>query len=83
MIQKYKKFRRNDMRVTPGYLMAMNAIEREEEKRKKEAELKRNNNIYGSEYCPVCGSEMQLREGKYGTFWGCKRYPKCSGTKHI
>ena len=34
--------------------------------------------------CPVrgCGSKMALRTGKLGKFWGCRRYPKCKGTRN-
>lgn len=28
----------------------------------------------------LCGSEMILRNSKYGKFWGCIRYPDCSET---
>jgi ribosomal protein L37AE/L43A len=31
--------------------------------------------------CPECGSEMVSRNGKYGRFWGCKKYPNCKGTR--
>jgi len=31
--------------------------------------------------CPFCGSELVLREGKHGKFWGCKAYPKCKFTR--
>jgi restriction system protein len=36
--------------------------------------------------CPQCGSEMALREARRGAnagrkFWGCRRYPKCKGTR--
>ena len=27
--------------------------------------------------CPECGSKMFVREGKYGKFLGCSKYPKC------
>lgn len=27
--------------------------------------------------CPSCGAEMKLRNGKYGEFYGCSRYPIC------
>lgn len=33
--------------------------------------------------CPVCGSEMKLRHGKYGSFLGCSRYPECKGLVNI
>ena len=31
--------------------------------------------------CPFCGSELVLRKGKYGAFWGCSTYPKCKYTR--
>ncbi|MCS7309881.1 MAG: type I DNA topoisomerase [Armatimonadetes bacterium] len=27
--------------------------------------------------CPTCGAKMLLREGRYGKFLGCSRYPEC------
>jgi hypothetical protein len=33
--------------------------------------------------CPQCGSPMAQRNGKYGTFWGCSRYPECRGTRRV
>jgi DNA topoisomerase I len=33
--------------------------------------------------CPVCGSKMQIRHGKYGAFLGCTRYPECKGIVNI
>jgi len=30
--------------------------------------------------CKECGSEMKLKNGRYGPFWGCSAYPKC---RHI
>jgi len=31
--------------------------------------------------CPVCNSVMILRNGKYGKFYGCSRYPYCKGRR--
>lgn len=31
--------------------------------------------------CPECEGPMVERTGKYGTFWGCKKYPSCTGTR--
>jgi len=31
--------------------------------------------------CPICNKKMVSRKGKYGSFWGCKSYPKCNGTR--
>ncbi|MCM1536963.1 MAG: NERD domain-containing protein [bacterium] len=33
--------------------------------------------------CPFCGSELVLRNGKRGPFWGCRAFPKCRFTKPI
>lgn len=30
--------------------------------------------------CGECGSPMELRNSRFGLFWGCTRYPKCKGT---
>jgi DNA topoisomerase-1 len=31
--------------------------------------------------CPECGGEVVLRRGRYGSFFACANYPKCSYTK--
>ena len=31
--------------------------------------------------CPVCGSTTVKRTGRYGSFWGCSRYPGRHGTQ--
>ena len=31
--------------------------------------------------CEMCGSDMVLRNGKYGAFYACSQYPKCKFTK--
>ena len=31
--------------------------------------------------CPLCGAQLVLRNGKYGSFWGCSSYPKCRYTR--
>lgn len=33
--------------------------------------------------CPRCGNAMVLRQGRYGRFYGCSRYPVCRGTRNI
>ena len=30
----------------------------------------------GEKGCPVCGGKLVLREGPYGTFWGCENFLK-------
>ena len=33
--------------------------------------------------CPECGMPMDIREGKYGYFWGCQGFPACDKTLSI
>jgi len=33
--------------------------------------------------CPLCGSTMKIRYGRYGPFLGCSRYPGCKGIVNI
>ncbi|HSJ38132.1 MAG TPA: NERD domain-containing protein [Planococcus sp. (in: firmicutes)] len=33
--------------------------------------------------CTKCGSEMKLKKGRYGSFYGCSNYPICRHTKKI
>ena len=35
------------------------------------------------EACPECGSELYIREGRYGRFIGCSNYPECKYTRQI
>jgi DNA topoisomerase-1 len=35
------------------------------------------------EKCPICGSDLQLRENKNGKYYACSRYPECKYTKPI
>lgn len=33
--------------------------------------------------CNICGGPMVIRKGRYGQFYACASYPKCSGTRPI
>lgn len=33
--------------------------------------------------CPRCGNNLAERKGKFGSFLGCKSYPKCKFTQKI
>lgn len=33
--------------------------------------------------CPDCGMPMEIREGRYGFFWGCEGYPQCDKTFQV
>jgi putative DNA topoisomerase len=36
-----------------------------------------------NEPCPECGSELAIKHGKSGAFWGCVSYPNCAFTRPI
>jgi DNA topoisomerase-1 len=52
---------------------------------KKDKEITRDDLIKETteEKCPVCGSEMQVKLGRYGKFLSCSKYPECKGTRQI
>ena len=31
--------------------------------------------------CPTCQGPMVAHTGRYGPFWGCAAYPRCTGTR--
>ena len=31
--------------------------------------------------CPKCGSNMKLRKGEFGSYYGCSRFPVCNYTE--
>jgi DNA topoisomerase-1 len=33
--------------------------------------------------CPKCGAAMELRQGRFGRFYGCTRYPECKTTEPV
>ncbi|MDO4711018.1 MAG: type I DNA topoisomerase [Peptostreptococcaceae bacterium] len=39
--------------------------------------------IETEEVCDLCGSNMVIRNGRYGQFLACKNYPECKNTKPI
>jgi putative DNA topoisomerase len=34
-------------------------------------------------FCPECQSELEIKSGKGGAFWGCSAYPECHYTKPL
>jgi DNA topoisomerase-1 len=39
--------------------------------------------IMTDELCPKCGSKLVIRQGRYGDFFACSNYPKCTYTKDV
>lgn len=40
-------------------------------------------NINNRVICQKCGSDMVIKDGKYGRFYGCSKYPRCRNTQKI
>ncbi len=62
-----------------------NAVVADNENMKKHVDNVRsamNQRIYAVSkgQCPRCGGSLVLRQGRYGTFYGCSNYPKCKFT---
>lgn len=36
-----------------------------------------------SKTCPECGAPMELKEGRFGRFYGCTNYPQCKATEPV
>ena len=49
----------------------------------KNSGAQRNVREVSEETCPLCGAQMIVRQGKYGKFLGCSKYPKCKGIKKL
>lgn len=41
------------------------------------------NNTINAGICPRCGGNLVLRQGAYGSFYGCSNYPKCKFTHNV
>lgn len=76
-IGRYGKFyacsKYPDCKFTKPYLEG-DLGKKEAKKIEKEVEKKK---------CPKCKADLILREGKFGTFLGCEKYPKCKHTEPI
>jgi len=34
-------------------------------------------------FCPKCGGKLELKNGNYGKFYGCSKFPECRYTKSV
>ena len=62
-------------------LMASNTDSKEARKdhvKNVRANVKKRQETIASDKCPRCGGNLVLRKGKYGPFYGCSNYPKCT-----
>ena len=46
-----------------------------------EAKEKEKKTVIADFKCELCGADMVLRSGKYGSFFACSRFPECNFTK--
>jgi DNA topoisomerase-1 len=44
-------------------------------------EKKEDTSVSSESKCELCGGELVVRNGAYGSFYACKNYPKCRYTK--
>ena len=62
-------------------LMASNTDSKETRKghvKNVRANVKKRQETIASGKCPRCGGDLVLRKGKFGPFYGCSNYPKCT-----
>lgn len=43
--------------------------------------IRKVESVEGIDLCPKCNSRMIFRNGRYGKFYGCSRFPYCRGTR--
>ncbi|MBE6538442.1 MAG: type I DNA topoisomerase [Ruminococcaceae bacterium] len=75
MVIKSGKF--GKFAACPGYPKCRNTkplVEKEEVKEEKKV-------VVADFKCEKCGADMVLRNGRYGSFYACSRYPECNFTK--
>ena len=71
----------SDVRRITRLLMASNTDSKETRKdhvKNVRANVKKRQETIASGKCPRCGGDLVLRKGKYGPFYGCSNYPKCT-----
>lgn len=44
---------------------------------------RQSNNLSQSNKCPRCGGDLRRINGKYGPFYGCSNFPKCTYKEKI
>ena len=64
-------------RVTKDYRVIVEDVDHIHNTKKAERDT---NNKIAEGVCPKCGGKLVMRNGKYGKFWGCTNYPRCTFT---
>lgn len=60
---------------------SIDPVSRQEHIRQVQERIQDKNKKIAAGICPKCGGKLILRNGKYGSFYGCSNYPKCQYTK--
>jgi hypothetical protein len=68
--------------VVTRYLKKGKKIEKTHKNFVKKA-IKKNRNDQNIRQCPKCGSKLVKKQGKFGWFYGCSKFPNCTFTKNI
>lgn len=71
----------SDVRRITRLLIASNTDSKETRKdhvKNVRANVKKRQETIASGKCPRCGGDLVLRKGKYGPFYGCSNYPRCT-----
>ena len=63
------------------YRLIINSSRSDVTRREHIANIKKTQKAINNNKCPRCGSDLVFRDGKYGSFYGCSNYPKCTFTK--
>lgn len=85
-IGRYREvvFSDDDIKEINSVLLASD-IEDEDARKGHNAEVRqakqRRAQSVASGVCPLCGGRLVLRQGRYGSFYGCSNYPKCKFTR--
>jgi len=69
IVEKINEFRLHGKREEKEHIYNVNKYMQLQKERK------------SSSLCPWCGASLALKQGKYGSFYGCIRFPKCRYTK--
>ena len=77
MIVKNGRFGR--FAACPNYPTCKNTKPLDKPEKKEETEEKKT--VVADFKCELCGGDMVLRTGRYGSFYACANYPKCKFTK--
>lgn len=86
-IKKYQNIiLETDLEKIHNKIMDLNVVDKIERKnhiKNIRTKIKNVNAKVDNMICPKCGSNLIMKNGKYGSFIGCSNYPKCRFTKTV